>query len=117
MSKLLDVHDLVKHYGSVRAVDGVSFTVEAGETLALVGESGCGKSTTGRCLLGLLRPDRGAVFFEGRNLRYWQGTQSQKAAQALRADGVSRSRFPRSIRSMTVGQTLTEPLWIHGLCP
>ncbi|MEV6409262.1 dipeptide/oligopeptide/nickel ABC transporter ATP-binding protein [Streptomyces bobili] len=65
---LLDVCDLVVRYGSVTAVDGVSFALEAGETLALDGPSGCGKSTTALAVLQLRRPDAGEVRFEGREL-------------------------------------------------
>ena len=71
---LLQVKDLVKHFpvansdDLVRAVDGVSFEILAGETLGLVGESGCGKSTVGRCLLRLHEPTSGDVFFEGKNI-------------------------------------------------
>ncbi len=73
---LLSVRDLVKHYpirkgifgrarGAVRAVDGVSFDVMPGETLGLVGESGCGKTTTGRAVLRLLEPTSGSITFDG----------------------------------------------------
>ena len=70
---LVKVKDLVKHFpveGSddvVRAVDGVSFEIFRGETLGLVGESGCGKSTVGRCLLRLIEPTAGEISFEGRD--------------------------------------------------
>ena len=77
---LLRVHQLVKHFPlhsgllgrhteQVRAVDGVSFEVATGETLGLVGESGCGKSTTGRCILRLIEPTAGEIWFQGTDLR------------------------------------------------
>ena len=77
---LLAVRDLVKHYpitsgilfrrqiGAVRAVDGVSFSVQAGRTLALVGESGCGKSTTARTILRLVEPTSGEIVFRGKDV-------------------------------------------------
>src|SRR5258708_23624756 len=74
MSRLLEVEDLDVHYGrpgapgSVKAVDGVSFGVERGRTLGLVGESGCGKSTTGYAILQLIRPTSGRVLFGGTDL-------------------------------------------------
>jgi len=72
-SKLVEVHNLVKHFpiensdDVVKAVDGVSFDIFSGETLGLVGESGCGKSTVGKCLLRLYEPSSGEVLFEGQN--------------------------------------------------
>ncbi|MFF8972164.1 ATP-binding cassette domain-containing protein [Streptomyces sp. NPDC014995] len=68
MTPLLDVRDLVVRYGTVAAVDGVSFTLEPGETLALDGPSGCGKSSMALAVLQLRRPDAGEVHFEGREL-------------------------------------------------
>lgn len=77
---LLEVKDLIKHFpihkgfivskqvGAVKAVDGVSFSINRGETLGLVGESGCGKSTTGRLILRLIEATSGEVWFEGRNI-------------------------------------------------
>ena len=84
---LLDVKDLVKHFpilagvfqrqvGAVHAVDGISFDVRKGETLGLVGESGCGKSTTGRTILQLYRPTAGSVFFDGIDLVQNQGRRA-----------------------------------------
>src|SRR5215470_1519703 len=72
MSALLEVDDLSVHFaapgGTVKAVDGLSFAVERGRTLGLVGESGCGKSTTGYAILQLIRPTAGRVLFDGTDL-------------------------------------------------
>ena len=121
---LLTVDGLVKHFpvrqgllgraaGAVRAVDGVSFTLAAGETLGVVGESGCGKSTLGRLVLRLIEPTAGRVVFAGTDL----GTlgsgalrTQRRAMQIIFQDPYS-SLNPR----MTVGQILAEPLALHGL--
>ena len=99
---LLEVQDLTVHFpvfgglmlrrtGEVRAVDGVSFDIRRGETLGLVGESGCGKSTTGRALLQLYKPTSGSVRFEGQDLvtlgaEEMRRLLAQKAQVALRVE-------------------------------
>jgi oligopeptide transport system ATP-binding protein len=123
---LLEVRNLVKHFhvggglfggaaGVVRAVDGVSFEIRRGETLGLVGESGCGKTTVGRCLLQLERPTSGQVLFEGRDLTTLSADELRpvrRQMQVIFQDPYS-SLNPR----MTVGQILAEPLMVHGIVP
>jgi oligopeptide/dipeptide ABC transporter ATP-binding protein len=114
MTPLLEVEGLVKHYGAVRAVDGVTFRVGTGETLALVGESGCGKSTLARCVLRLIEPNAGRVCFEGHDVLALRGA----ALQALRRQVqiVFQDPFAALNPRLSVGQALAEPLWIHRLC-
>lgn len=125
---LLEVRDLVKHYPvprtlgdvlrrrparAVRAVDGVSFSVARGQTVALVGESGCGKTTTGRCVLFLQRPTSGDVLVEGELLDPDNESamrQRRKQLQIVFQDPNS-SLNPR----MTIGQTLGEALAFHKM--
>jgi oligopeptide transport system ATP-binding protein len=121
---LLEVRDLVKHFpvggglfgkarGLVRAVDGVSFSIDRGETLGLVGESGCGKTTTGRCILQLERATTGQVCFEGRDLTALDGRALRavrRRIQVIFQDPYS-SLNPR----MTVGQIIAEPLAVHRI--
>lgn len=122
---LLDVKNLVKHFpitrgvvfsrqvGAVKAVDNISFQIHKGETLGLVGESGCGKSTTGRVILRLLEATSGEVRFEDRNileLNRHQMRELRKKMQIIFQDPYA-SLNPR----MTVGDIVGEPLLIHGL--
>ena len=126
MTALLEVEGLVKHFVAarsvfgrptafVKAVDGVSFTVEAGKTLALVGESGCGKSTVSRLVLRLIEPDAGSVRFEGRDL----GALDANALRAFRRDAqiIFQDPYASLNPRMTVSQILTEPLALHDLVP
>lgn len=121
---LLRADNLVKHFplgrglfgrgdAVVHAVDGVSFTLGAGETMALVGESGCGKSTVGRLLLRLLDATAGQVWFDGEDLM----SLSPAAMRARRRDLQMIFQDPYSSLNprMTVEQTLTEPLTLHSL--
>ena len=126
MTALLEVEGLVKHFVAersvfgrptafVQAVNGVSFSVDAGKTLALVGESGCGKSTVSRLVLRLIEPDAGRIRFEGRDLLALDANQLRafrRDAQIIFQDPYA-SLNPR----MTVSQILTEPLGLHDLVP
>ncbi|HVG98066.1 MAG TPA: ATP-binding cassette domain-containing protein, partial [Chloroflexota bacterium] len=122
---LLDVRDLVMHFpltqgvifqrkvGAVRAVDGLSFTIRKGETLGLVGESGCGKSTTGRAILQLYRPTSGTVQFEGVELTRLKGEALRKMRRQVQM--IFQDPYASLNPRMTVGSINGEPLDIHGL--
>jgi len=126
MTALVEAEGLVKHFvarrsafgralSHVKAVDGVSFTVEAGKTLALVGESGSGKSTVGRLVLRLIEPTAGRVRFAGEDVF----ALSESGTRAYRRDAqlVFQDPYASLNPRMTVGAILAEPLALHNIVP
>jgi oligopeptide transport system ATP-binding protein len=115
MTVALEVVDLVKHYGPVRAVDGVSLTVDQGEVLGLVGESGSGKSTLGRCVVRLVPVTSGDVRISGRDI----AGLSRRRLRPLRRDFNIVFQDPASSLNprMTVADIVREPLRLHGIGP
>ncbi len=122
---IVSVENLVKHFpvlrgvviqrkvGAVRAVDGISFTIETGETLGLVGESGCGKTTAGRTLLGLYPATGGMVKIDGHNVQQARGAELlaiRRMAQMIFQDPYA-SLNPR----WTVNSIVSEPIRVHKL--
>ena len=122
---LMQVAGLAKHYpirrglvlsrrvGTVRAVDGLSFELFRGETLALVGESGCGKSTTARLVLRLIDPTAGTVRFEGADITGLRGDAMRKLRRRMQI--VFQDPFASLNPRMTVAEILEEPLIVHGI--
>jgi len=122
---LLSVRDLRVHFpfqrgsflrpehGVIRAVDGMSFDIAAGETLALVGESGCGKSTTARAIINLVRPTSGQVILEGKDITGLTDRQMMRYRRVVQM--VFQDPFASLNPRMTVGNIIGEPLVVHGL--
>ena len=104
---------LQRQVGSVRAVDDISFTVNKGETLGLVGESGCGKSTTGRAILQLYKPTAGTVNFLGQDLTKLGAEPMRRKRRDMQM--IFQDPFASLNARMTVGSLIAEPLEIHGL--
>ncbi|RKK06205.1 dipeptide ABC transporter ATP-binding protein [Pseudoroseomonas wenyumeiae] len=125
MTPLLEVAGLAKHYpvkqgvirqrevGTVRAVDGVSFSVMRGETLALVGESGCGKSTTARLALRLIEPSAGSIRFDGQDVT--KVTGGAMRALRRRMQIVFQDPYASLNPRLTVGDAIAEPMVVHGI--
>lgn len=113
---LLEVKHLVKYFktkkGMLHAVDDISFDIQRGHTLGVVGESGCGKSTTGRCLLRLQNPTSGEVLFEGRNVL----ALNPKQLQEIRSDMqiIFQDPFSSLNPRKTVSELIGEPMRLHG---
>src|SRR5512136_1827622 len=121
---LLQVKNLKKYFpirgglfsrevARVHAVDDVSFSIQKGETLGLVGESGCGKSTTGRCILQLYRPTAGAVYFEDQNLCDMKGESLRRMRRRMQM--IFQDPYASLNPRMTVGQIVGEPLEVHNI--
>ncbi|MCE5243511.1 MAG: ATP-binding cassette domain-containing protein, partial [Desulfobacteraceae bacterium] len=121
---LLVVRDLKKYFpihsgvfsrvtGHVRAVDGVSFDVEGNEILGLVGESGCGKTTVGRLVLGLLEPTAGEILFDGTPLRLRSKTQMRLLRRHMQI--IFQDPYASLNPRMNVGEIIGEPLIVHNI--
>lgn len=118
MSKtLVSVDKLTKHFktsqGMLHAVDGISFTINEGETLGIVGESGCGKSTTGRAILRLIEPTSGSVQFDGRDVLKLNELEMRKARRDMQI--IFQDPFSSLDPRKTINQIISEPIRIHQL--
>jgi oligopeptide transport system ATP-binding protein len=124
---LVDVRDLKMYFpvttgvifqrkiADVKAVDGVSFSIRQGETLGLVGESGCGKTTVGRCVLMLYQPTAGDIMFEGQHLTKMRGRDIRRMRRRMQV--IFQDPYASLNPRMTVGSIIGEPIVIHNLAP
>lgn len=114
---MLEVNNLSKYFktqkGMLHAVDGVSFSIERRKTLGMVGESGCGKSTTGRVILRLIEPTTGEVFFEGKNILKLNAEEMRKQRRNMQI--IFQDPFSSLNPRFTVGQTIEEPLKLYNI--
>src|SRR6201999_197838 len=101
--------------GEVKAVDGIDFTVRRGETMGLVGESGCGKTTTGRCILRLERPTSGEIIYDGTDLAGLN--RNELLALRRRIQVIFQDPYSSLNPRMTVGAIIDEPMKVHGIQP
>ncbi len=124
---LVDVKGLKMHFpitegivfnklvGLVKAVDGVDFHIRRGETLGLVGESGCGKTTTGRCILQLERPTEGEIFFDGVDLTKLDQVALREYRQKIQV--IFQDPYSSLNPRMKIGEMIDEPMYVHGIEP
>ena len=124
---LLEVRGLRMHFpisegivrrravGDVKAVDGIDFTVGRGETLGLVGESGCGKTTTGRCILRLEKPTAGEIIYDGVDIASLGQKDLIKLRQKIQV--IFQDPFSSLNPRMKIGQIIAEPMYVHGIEP
>ena len=112
---ILEVKNLKKHFntpkGLLHAVDGVTFQIEKGKTLGIVGESGCGKSTTGRVILRLLEATDGDILFEGKNIREFGKEEMRRLREDMQI--IFQDPFASLNPRMTASEIIGEPLVIH----
>ncbi len=122
MTKLVEVKNLIKHFSSAKslfsgksetvyAVNGVSFTINEGETLSLVGESGCGKSTVGKCLVGLEKPTQGEIYVDGTNISDANRTEIKEVRKKMQM--IFQNPYSSLNPKMTVKEILEEPFIIN----
>ena len=116
--KILEVRNLKKYFntpkGLLHAVDGVTFSIERGKTLGVVGESGCGKSTTGRVVLRLLEATDGEIIFEGKNIRDYGKAEMVKLREEMQI--IFQDPYASLNPRMTISEIIAEPLIIHKKC-